>query len=147
MKGAKEHDAVLVPFGGGSNIAGCLENREARSRRVVSLDMKRRDRVLEIDKESCVARIQAGSRGPVMEEQLEAQGFTLGHFPDSFEFSTVGGWVATRSAGMQSDKYGKIEDMVLSVRMVTPSGLLVTRTVPKSSNGIDVNHILSLIHI
>ena len=141
MKGAQEHEAVLVPFGGGSNIAGCLENREARSRMVVSLDMKRMDRVLEVDKESCVARIQAGSRGPVMEEQLEAQGFTLGHFPDSFEFSTVGGWVATRSAGMQSDKYGKIEDMVLSVRMVTPSGLLVTRTVPKSSNGIDVNHI------
>lgn len=141
MKGATEHDAVLVPFGGGSNIAGCLENREARNRMVVSLDMKRMDRVLEVDKESCVARIQAGSRGPVMEEQLEAQGFTLGHFPDSFEFSTVGGWVATRSAGMQSDKYGKIEDMVLSVRMVTPSGLLVTRTVPKSSNGIDVNHI------
>ena len=141
MKAAKEHDVVLIPFGGGSNIAGCLENRETNSRMVVSLDMKRMDRVLDVDEESCVARIQAGSSGPIMEEQLTERGFTLGHFPDSFEFSTVGGWVATRSAGMQSDKYGKIEDMVLSVRMVTPSGVLVTRTVPKSSNGIDVNHI------
>ena len=141
MKEAKEHDVVLIPFGGGSNIAGCLENRETNSRMVVSLDMKRMDRVLDVDKESCVARIQAGSSGPIMEEQLEELGFTLGHFPDSFEFSTVGGWVATRAAGMQSAKYGKIEDMVLSVRMVTPSGVLVTRTVPKSSNGIDVNQI------
>jgi alkyldihydroxyacetonephosphate synthase len=141
MNAAKEHDVVLIPFGGGSNIAGCLENRETNSRMVVSLDMKRMDRVLDVDEESCVARIQAGSCGPIMEEQLTGRGFTLGHFPDSFEFSTVGGWVATRSAGMQSDKYGKIEDMVLSVRMVTPSGVLVTRTVPKSSNGIDVNHI------
>ena len=139
MKAAKEHDVVLIPFGGGSNIAGCLENRETNSRMVVSLDMKRMDRVLDVDEESCVARIQAGSSGPIMEEQLTERGFTLGHFPDSFEFSTVGGWVATRSAGMQSDKYGKIEDMVLSVRMVTPSGVLVTRTVPKSSNGISAS--------
>ena len=141
VKAALDHDVVLIPFGGGSNIAGCLENRESRSRMVVSLDLKRMDRVIEVDADSCVARIQGGSLGPVMEKQLNEQGFTLGHFPDSFEFSTIGGWVATRSAGMQSDKYGKIEDMVLSLRMVTPSGVLVTRTVPKSSNGIDVNHI------
>jgi len=66
---------------------------------------------------------------------------TLGHFPDSFLHSTLGGWIATRSAGMQSDKYGKIEDMVIAVRMVTPEGVLQTRIVPKSSNGIDVNHL------
>jgi alkyldihydroxyacetonephosphate synthase len=66
---------------------------------------------------------------------------TLGHFPDSFLHSTLGGWIATRSAGMQSDRYGKIEDMVLAVRMVTPEGVLTTRAVPKSSNGIDVNHL------
>jgi alkyldihydroxyacetonephosphate synthase len=68
-------------------------------------------------------------------------GMTLGHFPDSFLHSTLGGWIATRSAGMQSDKYGKIEDMVIALRMVTPEGVLATRTVPKSSNGIDVNHL------
>ena len=66
---------------------------------------------------------------------------TLGHFPDSFLHSTLGGWIATRSAGMQSDKYGKIEDMVIAVRMVTPEGVLATRVVPKSSSGIDVNHL------
>ncbi len=79
--------------------------------------------------------------GPHMEEQLEAEGVTLGHFPDSFVHSTLGGWVATRSAGMQSDKYGKIEDMVIALRMVTPSGTIVTRTVPNTSNGIDVRHL------
>ncbi len=66
---------------------------------------------------------------------------TLGHFPDSFEYSSIGGWVATRSAGMQSDKYGKIEDMVIALRMVTPQGTLVTRNVPKSSNGIGINQL------
>ena len=70
------------------------------------------DRVLEMDAESGTARIQAGVMGPHLEQQLNAQGFTLGHFPDSFLFSTLGGWIATRSAGMQSDRYGKIEDMV-----------------------------------
>jgi alkyldihydroxyacetonephosphate synthase len=75
-----------------------------------------------------------------MEKQLNTYGVTLGHFPDSYEYSTIGGWIATRSAGMQSDKYGKIEDMVLSLRMVTQRYYCYTYC-PKSSNGIDVNHI------
>jgi alkyldihydroxyacetonephosphate synthase len=131
---------VIIPFGGGSNIAGCLERSESR-RMVVSLDMRRMRRVLEVDTESFTARIEAGAFGPDLEEQLNAHGLTLGHFPDSFLHSTLGGWIATRSAGMQSDKYGKIEDMVIALRMVTPVGVLATRTVPKSSNGIDVNHL------
>jgi alkyldihydroxyacetonephosphate synthase len=138
---ASEYDVIIIPFGGGSNIAGCLEAHDSSGRMVVSLDMKRMNKVLMVDHRSNTAQIQAGVMGPHMEEQLNAQGVTLGHFPDSFEYSSLGGWVATRSAGMQSDKYGKIEDMVLSLRMVTPSGTIVTRTVPKSSNGIDVNHI------
>ena len=141
IKAAVTHDVVVIPYGGGSNIAGCLEAKGNGGRTVISLDMKRMDRVLEIDEEAHIARIQCGTLGPGMEQQLNGKGFTLGHFPDSFVYSTVGGWVATRSAGMQSDKYGKIEDMVLSLRMVTPSGTIVTRTVPKSSNGIDVNHL------
>jgi alkyldihydroxyacetonephosphate synthase len=87
------------------------------------------------------ARIEAGVFGPDLEAQLHGYGLTLGHFPDSFLHSTLGGWIATRSAGMQSDKYGKIEDMVIALRMVTPAGVLATRIVPKSSNGIDVNHL------
>ena len=140
LRAAAHHDVVVIPFGGGSNIAGCLERSECR-RMVVSLDMRRMRRVLEVDTESFTARIEAGAFGPDLEEQLHAHGLTLGHFPDSFLHSTLGGWIATRSAGMQSDKYGKIEDMVISLRMVTPVGVLATRTVPKSSNGIDVNHL------
>jgi alkyldihydroxyacetonephosphate synthase len=140
VRAAAEHDVAVIPFGGGSNIAGCLERSDAR-RMTVSLDMRRMRRMLEADSESYFARFEAGVFGPDLENQLNARGMTLGHFPDSFLHSTLGGWVATRSAGMQSDKYGKIEDMVVSLRMVTPGGVLATRTVPKSSNGIDVNHL------
>jgi alkyldihydroxyacetonephosphate synthase len=140
LRAAAHHEVVIIPFGGGSNIAGCLERSES-GRMAVSLDMRRMRRVLEVDAESCTARIEAGAFGPDLEEQLNGHGLTLGHFPDSFLHSTLGGWIATRSAGMQSDKYGKIEDMVIALRMVTPAGVLATRTVPKSSNGIDVNHL------
>lgn len=140
LRAAAHHDVVVIPFGGGSNIAGCLERSDTR-RMAVSLDMRRLRRVLEVNVESFTARIEAGAFGPDLEEQLNSYGLTLGHFPDSFLHSTLGGWIATRSAGMQSDKYGKIEDMVIALRMVTPLGVLATRTVPKSSNGIDVNHL------
>jgi len=140
LRAAAERDIVLIPFGGGSNIAGCLERMDAR-RMCVSLDMRRMRRLLAVDRRSFTAQIEAGVFGPDLEEQLGAHGLTLGHFPDSFLHSTLGGWIATRSAGMQSDKYGKIEDMVIAVRMVTPEGVLQTRVVPKSSNGIDVNHL------
>jgi alkyldihydroxyacetonephosphate synthase len=138
---AHTHEVVVIPFGGGSNIAGCLEPSDDAGRMVVSLDMGRMNRVLEVDAQSLVARLQPGALGGDMESQLQSHGVTLGHFPDSFLHSTLGGWIATRSAGMQSDKYGKIEEMVVSLRMVTPSGTLVTRTVPKCSNGIDPNHL------
>lgn len=140
LRAAAHHDVMVIPFGGGSNISGCLERMETR-RMAVSLDMRRMRRVLAVDAESFTARAEAGVFGPDLEEQLGAHGMTLGHFPDSFLHSTLGGWIATRSAGMQSDKYGKIEDMVVALRMVTPEGVLATRTVPKSSNGIDVNHL------
>lgn len=140
IRAAAERDVVLIPFGGGSNISGCLERMDS-TRMVVSLDLRRMRRLLEVDQQSCIARIEAGVFGPDLEDQLGAHGMTLGHFPDSFLHSTLGGWIATRSAGMQSDKYGKIEDMVVALRMITPDGVLQTRAVPKSSNGIDVNHI------
>jgi alkyldihydroxyacetonephosphate synthase len=138
---AVRHGVHLIPFGGGSNIAGCIEPTRPTDRTVVSVDMRLMNRLLELDAESGTARFEAGALGPHLERELNSAGFTLGHFPDSFRFSTVGGWVATRSAGMQSDRYGKIEDMVLSVRMVTPAGTVETLAVPKASNGIDVNHL------
>jgi len=140
LRAAAQFDVAVIPFGGGSNIAGCLE-RMTSERMVVSLDMRRMRRVLEVDANSGTARIEAGVFGPDLEEQLASRGMTLGHFPDSFLHSTLGGWIATRSAGMQSDKYGKIEDMVVALRMVTPEGVLVTRAVPKASNGIDVKQV------
>jgi len=140
LRAAVDCDVVIIPFGGGSNISGCLERMEA-GRMCVSLDMRRMRRLLAVDQRSCTAQIEAGIFGPDLEQQLRANGVTLGHFPDSFLHSTLGGWIATRSAGMQSDKYGKIEDMVMAVRLVTPEGVLETRTVPKSSNGIDVKHL------
>ena len=136
---AVKHGVHLIPFGGGSNIAGCLEPPHPVNRAVVSVDMRLMNRLLALDAESGVARFEAGAMGPHLESELNRAGFTLGHFPDSFRFSTLGGWVATRSAGMQSDRYGRIEDMVVSLRMATPAGTIETRTVPKASNGIDVN--------
>lgn len=141
LKIATEFNIIVIPFGGGSNIVGSVEVLNKNNRMAITLDMRCMNKVLAVDKQSLTARIQAGAMGPMMEKQLNELGVTLGHFPDSFEFSTIGGWVATRSAGMKSDSYGKIEDMVLSMRMVTPNGTIVTKSVPKASNGIDINHI------
>lgn len=140
-------DAVIIPFGGGSNIAGSLEARRDETRVIVSLDLGRLDRVLDIDADSGLARIQAGAQGPDLEAQLNAQGWTLGHFPDSFTHSTLGGWVATRSSGMQSDKYGDIADIAKGLRVVRPSrdgrdGLLVIRAIPSASTGPSVREMI-----
>jgi len=135
-------DAVLIPFGGGSNIAGSLEPSAQEARPIVSLDTGRMNSVLDIDEQSGVARIQAGAQGPAIEEQLGLRGWTLGHFPDSFTHSTLGGWVATRSSGMQSDKYGDIADITRAVRVVQPGGTLVTRPVPSTSTGPSVREMV-----
>ena len=141
VQAAVRHQVGVVPFGGGTNIAGCLEPARSKSGTTVSVDMRRMNRLLELDARSGTARFQAGVLGPDLEEQLGRSGFTLGHFPDSFRYSTLGGWVATRSAGMQSDRYGKIEDIVISLKMVTPSGWIETLTVPRAASGIDVNRL------
>src|SRR3954466_9325168 len=103
-----DEDAVLIPFGGGSSISGSLEAESGETRPVISIDMGRMNRVLSVDAMSQLARVQAGVFGPDLERLLNAQGWTCGHFPDSFTHSTLGGWIATRSSGMQSDRYGDI---------------------------------------
>jgi alkyldihydroxyacetonephosphate synthase len=115
---------------------------ELESRAVVSVDLGRMDRVLAIDESSRLARVQPGVFGPALEEQLNARGWTLGHFPDSFTHSTLGGWIATRSSGMQSDKYGDVADLTRAVRVVTPAGTLVTRPVPSTSTGPSVREMV-----
>ena len=135
-------DAVLIPFGGGSSISGSLEADAHEQRTVVSLDLQRLDKVLGIDEPSRLARVQAGVFGPALEEQLAARGFTLGHFPDSFTHSTLGGWIATRSSGMQSDRVGDVADFTRGVRVVTPAGVLATRPVPSQSTGPSVREMV-----
>lgn len=139
---ALEHDAVLIAFGGGSNITGSLEAPRNESRTVLSIDLQRMKRVLSIDTVSQQARIQAGALGPELEEQLNEQGWSIGHFPDSFNHSSLGGWIATRSSGMQSDKYGDIADITQAVRVVTPHGLLATRAVPSTAAGPSVREMI-----
>jgi alkyldihydroxyacetonephosphate synthase len=142
MAAAHEHDVVLIPFGGGTNISGSLEAPRHETRAVVSVDMGRMCRVLDIDEVSNLARIEAGALGPDLERQLNERGWTIGHFPDSFNHSTLGGWIATRSSGMQSDKYGDIADITRGLRAVTPRGTLVVRPVPSTSTGPSVREMI-----
>jgi alkyldihydroxyacetonephosphate synthase len=126
--------AAVVPFGGGTSVVGGVEARFS-DRPVVSLDLKRLDRVLEVDAESLAARIQAGATGPGLEEQLKEHGLTLRHFPQSFEYSTLGGWIATRAGGHFATLYTHIDDLVESVRAITARGTWESRRLPGSGAG------------
>jgi alkyldihydroxyacetonephosphate synthase len=142
VRAAIDADAVVIPFGGGTNISGSLEVPADEERDIVSVDLGRMDRVLAIDEASRLARVQPGVFGPHLEEQLNARGWTVGHFPDSFSYSTLGGWIATRSSGMQSDKYGDVADLTRAVRVVTPAGVLATQPVPHTSTGPSVREMV-----
>ena len=142
LAAALEADAVVIPFGGGSSISGSVEAEPGESRPVLSVDMTRLDQVLDVDPTSQLARVQAGVFGPDLERQLNERGWTFGHFPDSFTHSTLGGWIATRSSGMQSDRYGDIADLTRGLRVVTPTGTLAVRPVPSTSTGPSVREMV-----
>jgi alkyldihydroxyacetonephosphate synthase len=142
VRAALEEDAVIIPFGGGSSISGSLEAESGETRPVISVDMCRMNRVLHVDATSQLARVQPGVFGPDLERQLGALGWTCGHFPDSFTHSTLGGWIATRSSGMQSDRYGDVAELTRGLRVVTPSGTLVVRPVPSTSTGPSVREMV-----
>ncbi len=128
--------AAVIPYGGGSSVVGGVEADVGdRYRGAVSLDLSRLDRVLEVDRTSRAARIQAGVLGPALEEQLRPHGLTLRHFPQSFEFSSLGGWIATRSGGHYATLYTHIDEFVESLRVVTPAGTIETRRLPGSGAG------------
>jgi alkyldihydroxyacetonephosphate synthase len=128
--------AAVIPYGGGSSVVGGVEPVVGDAYRgVVSLDLSRLDRVLEVDRTSRAARIQAGVLGPALEEQLRPHGLTLRHFPQSFEFSSLGGWIATRSGGHFATLYTHIDDFVESIRVITPAGPVATRRLPGSGAG------------
>lgn len=136
LEWAASVNAAVIPFGGGSSVCGGVECDVGESYAgVISLDMARMGEVLEIDRTSRAARIQAGAFGPALEAQLKPHGLTLRHFPQSFEFSTLGGWIATRSGGHYATLYTHIDDFVEAMRVVTPEGLIETRRLPGSGAG------------
>jgi alkyldihydroxyacetonephosphate synthase len=128
--------AAAIPYGGGSSVVGGVEADIGDDYAgAVSIDLTALDRVVEIDRTSRAARIQGGALGPVLEDQLRPHGLTLRHFPQSFEFSTLGGWLATRSGGHYASVYTHIDDLVESMRVVTPTGISESRRLPGSGAG------------
>ena len=125
---------AAIPYGGGSSTVGGFEPPEGYDG-IVTIDLSGLDRVLEVDDVSRAARIEAGAYGPGLEAQLRPHGFTLRHYPQSFEFSSLGGWIATRSGGHYATNHTHIDDFVESVRMVTPAGIWESRRLPGSGAG------------
>jgi len=137
---AADANLAVIPFGGGSSVVGGVEALMLRGQAgALCLDTTRLDALVRIDRENLTATFQAGIDGPALEAALRPHGLTLGHFPQSFEFSTLGGWIATRSSGQSSSGYGAIEDMLVSVRVMTPEGVIRTLSVPRSAAGPDLN--------
>jgi alkyldihydroxyacetonephosphate synthase len=134
---------AVIPFGGGTSVVGGVTPRVgAGYAGAVSLDLRGLDRLLQVDTESRAVRVQAGMLGPALEEGLRPHGLTLRHQPQSYEFSTVGGWLATRSAGHHSTLHTHIDDRVESLRAVTPRGALETRRLPASGAGPSPDRLL-----
>jgi alkyldihydroxyacetonephosphate synthase len=131
-----DEGAAAIPYGGGTSVVGGVEPRmRDRYPAVVTIDLRRMDRVLEVDPISRAARIQAGATGPRLEEQLREHGLTLRHFPQSFEYSTLGGWIATRAGGHFATLYTHIDDLVESIRAMTLEGEWQSRRLPGSGAG------------
>ncbi len=139
LRVAQAEGLAVVPFGGGTSVVGGVEPLLPEGKRaVVALDTTRLDKLLALDTVSRTATFEAGIDGPSLESILSAHGYTLGHFPQSFEHSTLGGWIAARSSGQQSDGYGGIETMLVSARLLTPRGELKTIGVPRHAAGPDL---------
>ena len=138
-----DEDVAAIPYGGGSSVVGGVEcDVDESYRGAVSIDLRSFDRVLEVDGTSRAARIQAGVYGPALEAQLRPRGLTLRHYPQSFEFSTLGGWLATRSGGHYATLHTHIDDFVESMRAVTPRGVWESRRLPGSGAGPSPDRLL-----
>lgn len=140
---ANKYLAIIIPYGGGTNITLSLNYTKHDNKRFfISLDMSQMNRILWIDRVSMLACIEAGIAGKDLENALNAEGLTMGHEPDSLEFSTLGGWVATRSSGMKQQTYGNIEEMVAKISFVTSVGVMEKKyLVPRASLGPDFDQI------
>jgi len=140
---AQDRNVAVIPYGGGTSVVGGVEPRRLDDfDGVLSLDLGRMDRVLEVDAVSGAARVAAGAAGPVLEEQLREHGLTSRFFPQSFEFSTVGGWIATRAGGHYAAGPTHIDDLVESVRAITPGGVWESRRLPASGAGPSPDRLL-----
>ena len=138
---ASEHDLIVIPFGGGTSVVGHI-NPQKGSRPVLTIAMSKMDQLIDLDTESQIATFGAGTQGPAVEAQLDAQGYRLGHYPQSWELSTLGGWIAARSSGQQSLGYGRIEQMFAGGTLVTPQGVLNIADIPASSAGPDLREMM-----
>jgi alkyldihydroxyacetonephosphate synthase len=138
VEAALRHGVSLVPYGGGTNVTDALRCREDEERTIVSVDLGRLNKILWVDPTNRMACIQAGAVGRDIVAALEPYGLTIGHEPDSIEFSTLGGWIATHASGMKKNRYGNIEELVLDVNVVTARGVLSRSCVgPRESVGLD----------
>lgn len=142
LRWANRERVAIVPRGGGTSVVGgvqayCPEGYRA----LLVVDLRLMNKILRIIPESLLADVEAGIFGPALEEGLQAKGFTFSHYPESFRLSTLGGWIAARSAGQQSTRYGKIEDMVESLRIVLPEGIVETPRLPAAANGPDLDQL------
>ncbi len=141
LAAAKSAGASVIPYGGGTSVVGHL-NVPGEGPPVVSISFERMNRLLHLDETSWLARFGAGTAGPKVESQLKERGYVLGHFPQSWEYSTVGGWVVTRSSGQQSLRYGRVEQFFDSGRLATPRGEMNIGGAPASSAGPDLRECL-----
>jgi len=140
---ANEHNVVLVPFGGGTNVSGALAIPTSETRMAVSVDMRRMKKIVWLDEDNFLACVEAGISGKQLENALNEKGYTSGHDPDSLEFSTLGGWIATNASGMKKNRYGNIEDIVLEATLITPTGEVETKhATPRNSTGIQPRSLL-----
>ncbi|HCF2282505.1 FAD-binding oxidoreductase [Pseudomonas aeruginosa] len=138
---ADSRDLQLIPYGGGTSVAGHI-NPQASRRPVLTVSLERMNRLLDLDRESLIATFGPGAAGPQVESQLRALGYTLGHFPQSWELSTLGGWVASRSSGQQSLRYGRIEQLFAGGTLETFAGPLEIATFPASAAGPDLRELV-----
>ena len=143
VEAAKKHNVSLIPYGGGTNVTDALRCDGREQRTIVSVDMHRMNRILWIDRTNMMACIQAGAVGRNIMNELKKYGVTIGHEPDSVEFSTLGGWIATNASGMKKNRYGNIEDLILDVSVITAAGKLErTSASPRESVGLDLRRLM-----
>jgi alkyldihydroxyacetonephosphate synthase len=135
LRAASEAACAVVPFGGGTSVVGGVAPERGPLPSVIALDLRRLDTVIDVDVVARTATLQAGMRGPQAEHALQARGLTLGHFPQSFEYATIGGYAATRSAGQASTGYGRFDELARGLRLIAPAGEIAVAAVPASAAG------------